>query len=55
MKKFKNAVIVGMGRALGMILLYAALMLSLKLMGLKLDLSQAPPTITGEITKTIIK
>ncbi len=54
MKTFKKQVIAGIGRALGMVMLYSALWLTIKLLGFKLDLSTLPPTLEGEITQTAI-
>lgn len=49
MKAFKKAIIVGIGRAIGMIMLYSLLILTVKLLGITIDLSSLPPTLEGEI------
>ncbi len=55
MKTLKKNIIAGIGRALGMIMLYGALILLAKAMGLSFDLSTLPPTLEGEITQTAMK
>ncbi len=54
MKTLKKNIIAGIGRAIGMALLYSAILLTFKLLGFKLDLSTLPPTLEGEITQTAI-
>ena len=57
MKTFKKNVIAGMGRAVGLVLIYGLLVLTIKLLGLTINLSTLPPTLelAGEITETLTK
>lgn len=55
MKTIKKNILAGMGRAIGMLLVYGAIAAVLYSLGISINITHLPPTIEGEILQTLNK